>query len=216
MGCRCPACMRSVETPAKWGWHLQTTSKRSPGSRRPAAYARSCAPEALRSPKRPGSALGRGIRAGKAIFRRIGGNPEGLSGRVRAPAAKPTARRRSQWKIQGGGHLSTRKIGPEGGDSARILSTALLPPPGTPRHQNSKTGEKMDKSGTGSVIGVCQLGGWRTHRPESPDLHPGRRHPRPGSRVLFALPVKGRDLGQKTGFPFLGLSQIKYLHNVDK
>ena len=63
----------------------------------------------------------------------------------------------------------------------------------------------MDKSGTGSVIGVCQLGVGRTHRPESPDLLPGRRYPRPGSRVLFALPVKGRDLGQKAGFPFLDL-----------
>ena len=63
----------------------------------------------------------------------------------------------------------------------------------------------MDKSGTGSVIGVCQLGVGRTHRPESPDLPPGRRPPRPGSRVLFEVPVKGRDLGQKTGFPFLGL-----------
>jgi hypothetical protein len=82
---------------------------------------------------------------------------EGLSGNLRSTAAKPTARRRSQWKPQGGGHLSTRKIGPEGGDSARILSTALLPPPGTLRQQNTKTGAEMDKSGTGSVLSTSRL-----------------------------------------------------------
>jgi hypothetical protein len=96
---------------------------------------------------------------------RMGGNQAGLWGRVRAPAAQPTARRRSTWNLRDGEHLLTRKIGPEGGDRPRILSTALLPPPSTPRHQKSKMDAGMDKSGAGSVLGARKLGGGRTHNP---------------------------------------------------
>jgi len=107
---------------------------------------------------------------------RMGGSQAGLWGRVRAPAAQPTARLHSTWNLRDGGHLSTRKIGPEGGDRPRILSTALLPPPSTPRQQNSKTGEKMDKTGTGSVLSTSRLvGGALT----SADYFHRLRYPRP-------------------------------------
>ena len=139
------------------------------------------APRGLGPPSAEGSAQAR------PFPRRIGGNPEGLSGRVRATAAKPTARRRSQWKLQGGGHISTRKIGPEGGDSARILSTAHLPPPGTPRQQNAKTDAKMDKSGTGSVLSTSI---WVVRVLTRADLRfQGSRTP----------PLRSRSLGLREG-----------------
>jgi len=83
--------MRSVETPAKWGWHLQTTSARSPGPHPSAPHAHSSAPEALQSPKRPGGALGRGIRAGKTNSLEDWGQPGGPLGQGEG-ACRPTNR----------------------------------------------------------------------------------------------------------------------------
>jgi hypothetical protein len=117
----------------------------------------------------------------------MGGNPAGLSGRVRAPTAQPTARRRSTCNIQGGEHLLTRKIGPEGGARTLILATALLPPPSTPRHQNSKTDEKMDKSDTGSVLSTSRLVGGALTR----GTHQGR--------FAFQGPGGGTPSGRRGG-----------------
>ena len=133
----------------------RNASKRPPHAPRgPTAphHMLTAAPQKLyRAPRGPRAPSAEGSTLAKPILWRIGANPAGLSGRVRAPAAKPTARRRSQWKIHGGGHLSTRKIGPEGGASARILSTALLPPL-APRGTKTR---KRERKWTNPAPGAC-------------------------------------------------------------
>jgi hypothetical protein len=82
----------------------------------------------------------------------------------------------------------TRKIGPEGGARTLILATALLPPPSTPRHQNSKTDEKMDKSDTGSVLSTSRLVGGALTRDDLRFKVPGGVPPPAGGVGHFQTP----------------------------